>query len=111
NVWLQVASELGIFGFLVFLFLVLRAYSANFRTLRMLRLPRKRRDEPAAADPVALTPDARVLLDTNAKGMIAALVGWTVCAFFASVAFNWTLYYVLALAVAGRVIVARRRTE
>ena len=37
NVWLQVASELGIFGLLAFLFLVVRAYSANFRTLRMLR--------------------------------------------------------------------------
>jgi len=111
NVWLQVAAELGIFGFLVFLFLVVRAYSANFRTLRMLRLPRKRKAEPAVADPVALTPDERVILDTNAKGMIAALVGWTVCAFFASVAFNWTFYYVLALAVAGREIVASRRTE
>jgi hypothetical protein len=43
--------------------------------------------------------------------MIAALVGWTVCAFFASVAFNWTFYYVLALAVAGREIVASRRRE
>ena len=42
--------------------------------------------------------------------MIAGLVGWTVCAFFASVAFNWTFYYVLALAVAGREIMASRRT-
>jgi hypothetical protein len=28
---------------------------------------------------------------------------------FASVAFNWTFYYVLALSVAGREIVASRR--
>jgi hypothetical protein len=41
--------------------------------------------------------------------MIAGLVGWFVCAFFASVAFNWTFYYVLALAVAGREIVLSRR--
>jgi hypothetical protein len=27
-----------------------------------------------------------------------------VCAFFASVAFNWTFYYIFALAVAGREI-------
>ena len=110
NVWLQVAAELGIFGFAVFLFLVVRAYSANFRTLRMLRRPRRGRDQPAPPDPLALTPEERVIIDTSAKGMTAALVGWTVCAFFASVAFNWTFYYVLALAVAGREIVASRRT-
>ena len=49
------------------------------------------------------------ILEINAKSMIAGLVGWSVCAFFASVAFNWTFYYVLALAVAGREIVASRR--
>ena len=32
--------------------------------------------------------------------MVAALVGWFVCALFASVAFNWTFYYLLALAAA-----------
>ena len=40
--------------------------------------------------------------------MIAALVGWTICSLFASVAFNWTFYYVLALAVAGREIAEAR---
>jgi O-antigen ligase len=111
NVWLQVAAELGLFGLLTFLYLVVRAYTANFRVLRMLRLPRRRRGEPAAADPLGLTPGERVILDTNGKGMIAALVGWTVCSFFASVAFNWTFYYVLALSVAGREIVTSRRPE
>jgi putative inorganic carbon (HCO3(-)) transporter len=111
NVWLQVACELGMFGFSLFLFLVVRAYSANFRTLRMLRLPRKRKTQSAPADAVDLTADERVIIDTNAKGMIAAMVGWTVCSFFASVAFNWTLYYVLALSVAGREVAASRRTE
>jgi O-antigen ligase len=109
NVWLQVASELGIFGLLAFLFLVVRAYSANFRTLRMLRMPRTRKDHPAPEDPLTMTPQQRVIVDTNAKGMIAAIVGWTVCSLFASVAFNWTFYYVLALSVAGREIVASRR--
>ena len=109
NVWLQVASELGIFGLLAFLFLVVRAYSANFRTLRMLRMPRTRNDQPAPEDPLTMTPQQRVIVDTNAKGMIAAIVGWTVCSLFASVAFNWTFYYVLALSVAGREIVANRR--
>ena len=37
------------------------------------------------------------------------MVGWFVCAFFASVAFNWTFYYVLALCVAGREVALSRR--
>ena len=32
------------------------------------------------------------------------MVGWTVCSLFASVAFNWTFYYVSRCAVAGREI-------
>jgi hypothetical protein len=34
--------------------------------------------------------------------MAAALAGWFVCALFASVAYNWTFYYLLALAIAPR---------
>jgi hypothetical protein len=34
--------------------------------------------------------------------MTAALAGWFFCALFASVAYNWTFYYLLALAVAPR---------
>jgi hypothetical protein len=41
--------------------------------------------------------------------MLAGLVAWVVCSFFASLAFNWTFYYVFALAVAGREVVAARR--
>jgi hypothetical protein len=40
--------------------------------------------------------------------MIACMVGWTVCAFFASVAFHWTLYYLVGLSVTGRDIVKNR---
>jgi putative inorganic carbon (HCO3(-)) transporter len=124
NVWLQVAAELGFFGFLTFGFLVMRAYASSFVALRLLRGPRKRR-APAPPRPstatigqarsaghdreLDLTPDERQLLEINARGMIAAMVGWTVCSMFASVAFNWTFYYVLALAVAGREIVLSRR--
>ena len=114
NVWLQVASELGMFGVMAFLFLVVRAYMANFRALRMLRTPRKKTTAAPSVQKarghLTMTANEFVILDTNARGMIAALVGWTVCAFFASVAFNWTFYYVLALSVAGREIVASRRT-
>ena len=56
-----------------------------------------------------LSAEDRRLLDINAKGMIAAMVGWTICSMFASVAFNWTFYYVFALAVAGRDILFARR--
>jgi O-antigen ligase len=119
NLWLQLATELGVFGLLTFAFLVVRAYTSSFAALRMLRGPRRRgaRAAPRGATPspaarettLDLSAEDRRILDINAKGMIAAMVGWTICPFFASVAFNWTFYYVLALAVAGREIVAARR--
>ena len=40
--------------------------------------------------------------------MAAALAGWFVCALFASVAYNWTFYYLLALAIAPREILRDR---
>ena len=51
----------------------------------------------------------RTILTVNARAMLAAMIGWTVCATFASVAFNWTFYYVFALAVAGRDIARAHR--
>jgi O-antigen ligase len=108
NVWLQVAAELGVFGLVAFVFLVLRGYTANFAAMRMLRRTRKRRQ--VDPDPDSLFTDAeRRTMELNAQGMLAAMVGWTVCACFASVAFNWTFYYVLALSVAGREVIAHRR--
>jgi O-antigen ligase len=114
NVWLQVAAELGIAGVLTFGFLVMRAFSANFAAMRLLRRTRKRagpaRVKTAAEDlDLQLTEAERRTLDLNAKGMFAAMVGWAVCSLFASVAFNWTFYYVLALGVAGREILIGRR--
>jgi O-antigen ligase len=112
DVWLQVASELGIFGLLVFAFLVVRAYRACLATGRLLRGPRRRRGK--SADPAsgpAVTDQERAMLEQNARGMLAAMVGWTVCSLFASVAFNWTFYYVLALAVAGRDIARSRMPQ
>jgi O-antigen ligase len=106
NVWLQVAAELGIFGFFVFAFLVWRALAACFAARRAIRGPTRR--NPGAAT-TTLTPEEQKIVDMNAKGMLAGLVGWLVCAFFASVAFNWTFYYVFGLAVAGREIARERR--
>ena len=103
----QVGAELGVFGIAIFVYLVFRAYSACFAVNRLLRGPPRKR---AARTTLALTDADRTILSVNAKGMLAAMVGWTVCAFFASVAFNWTFYYVLALAAAGREIARSRRT-
>jgi O-antigen ligase len=121
NVWLQVAADLGVFGLMIFAFMVLRAYTSSFAALRMLRSAPKprpvRAGPPAASNPPSVvrqaqyqvTAEERSILEINAKGMIAAIVGWTICSLFASVAFNWTFYYVFALAVAGRDILLTRR--
>ena len=107
NVWLQVAAELGIFGLAAFAFLVWRAFTSCFDARRAIRGPtRQNRRAPASS----LTPEDQKIIDINAKGMLAGLVGWLVCAFFASVAFNWTFYYVFALAVAGRDIARAHRS-
>jgi O-antigen ligase len=106
NVWLQVAAELGIFGLCTFAFLVWRAYTACFAARRAIRGPTKRAPDATTT----LTPQEQKIIDRNAKGMLAGLAGWMVCAFFASVAFNWTFYYVFALAVAGREIARDRRS-
>jgi hypothetical protein len=66
----------------------------------MLTRPRK----PSAEDPLAavMQQDDRRALYAHTVAMTAGLVGWFVCALFASVAYNWTFYYLLALIVAGR---------
>ena len=52
------------------------------------------------------TPYTFTVRATNAIGntaaMTAGLVGWFTCSLFASVAFSWTFYYLLALIVAAR---------
>jgi hypothetical protein len=48
------------------------------------------------------------VLSSHAVAMTAGLVGWFVCSLFASVAYNWTFYYLLALIVAGREIIFDR---
>ncbi|HEX6464938.1 MAG TPA: O-antigen ligase family protein [Vicinamibacterales bacterium] len=97
NVWLQVASELGIFGFVVFALLVWLAFAAVFQTRRLLRWLRKMPNAPPGLSPAAVTA-----LDAHSAAMAASLVGWFVCSFFASVAYNWTFYYLLVLAAAPR---------
>ena len=108
NVWLQVAAETGIFGFAVFAYLMYRAIQGVWKPRHLLariraaaaaaRRPSAMRRKPLPA-PVISEQDA-LLLDGHSAAMGAALAGFLVCSFFASVAYNWTFYYLLALAVA-----------
>jgi O-antigen ligase len=107
NVWLQVAAELGIFGLVVFVYLVYRAFHSNRAASRLLRGAGLGRRAPP---PLSLTDVERTILTINARAMLAAMIGWTVCAMFASIAFNWTFYYLLTLSVAGREVAASRQT-
>jgi O-antigen ligase len=115
NVWLQVGSELGIFGFAVFVFLVSRSFAAVFQTRRLLRRiartgaaserrerPVRRRSSGGGRERRAGGETTADLIDAHSAAMVASLVGWFVCAFFASVAYNWTFYYLLVLAAAPR---------
>lgn len=105
NVWLQVAAELGTVGLAAFGFMVFRAVAAVYRTRRLLRggsLTRRGAVAPA------LSAEERAILDAHSAAIAASLAGWLVCAFFASVAYNWTFYYLLALAATPRDILLAR---
>ena len=110
NALLQVASELGIFGVMAFAFLIVRGFSAALWTRRHLawiyhKRPRKPRRDP---EDDGLDQDERAFLQTHGAAMVASMVGWFVCAFFASVAYNWTFYYVLGLSVTARDLIHAR---
>jgi O-antigen ligase len=103
NSLLQVAAELGVSGLLVFGFLVARALYAPVQTRRILRrqAPPRRTSRRPAIGP-SLPPDEHEMLSMHAAALSASVVGWFACALFASVAYHWTFYYLLALAAAPR---------
>ena len=98
NALVQVAAETGLFGLMAFSFLIVRAAMAASRTRRLLSRPRKR----TTPDPLKLVmSDAdRQSLYAYTAALTAGLAGWFVCSLFASVAYSWTFYYLLALIVA-----------
>ncbi len=112
NAPLQVASELGIFGALAFFFLIVRGFSAALWTRKHLswiyRRRARRREAPAADEEDGLDDQERTFLQTHGAAMVASMTGWFVCSLFASVAFNWTFYYVLGLSVTARDLVRAR---
>lgn len=97
NVVLQVAAETGVFGLAAFIALIVCAWRAASRTRHWLR---RTADNSAAH----ITPRERRFLNDHAVATTAALAGWLACAMFASVAYNWTLYYLLGLIIAAREI-------
>lgn len=106
NVVLQVGAELGIFGLLAFGYLLVRGFKAPAEVRRLLR----RAPAPAPGMAHLVTPEERTFLEVHAMAMLASLTGWFVCALFASVAYHWTLYYVLGLAVTPRELLTDRLT-
>ena len=99
NVLIQVAAETGIFGLAAFVFLIVRAALSAAAARRMLARPKKDRGDPLR---LVMSEADRRSLYTHSVAMTAGLIGWFVCALFASVAYNWTFYYLLALIVADR---------
>jgi O-antigen ligase len=106
NTPLQVLSELGLVGGLVFAAIVGRGMYTLYATWRMLRA--RRRDPRAALLEAAFDPIELEAMRVHVAACIAAFAGWLVGAQFGSIGYHWTLYYVLALAVAAHLITMRR---
>jgi O-antigen ligase len=109
NAVLQVAAELGIVGLVPFLFVVGRAVLAVKVARRALIPPARRSERRGGKGRLErLVPDSeRDTLLTLMTALGPALLGWIVCAQFASVALNWTFYLVLGIIVATREVVVR----
>jgi O-antigen ligase len=105
NAPIQVAAETGIVGFLPFMFLVISAGLAARTTRRLIGRGTRRNPNPLN---VIMSDDDRKRVQSHTVAMTAGFLGWFVCSLFASVAYNWTFYYLLALIVASREMVLAR---
>ncbi len=114
NVLLQIGAELGVFGLLAFFLLLWQAGSIAMWTRRQFLTrktsSRKKRPREPALLPVVevFRPAELEWMRMHAVAMSAGLVGWLVCAQFASVGYYWTFYYLFALIVAGRELTGDR---
>jgi O-antigen ligase len=106
NAWLQVASELGTGGLIVFAVIVGSGFAAGLQAGKRLRRARALRRSQKSREPAELLT-RREPLELYAAALVASLTGWVVAAMFASVAYYWTLYLVLGLAITLRDITVR----
>jgi O-antigen ligase len=106
NAPIQAAAETGLLGFAAFMFLVLRAGMGARATRRLVEPPRTRRAPDLLRN--VMSDDDRYIMRAHTVAMTAGFFGWFVCSLFASVAYNWTFYYLLALIVASREMVLAR---
>jgi O-antigen ligase len=104
NALLQLAADLGVFGPVILLFLVWRGWGAARSSRQMLRLMRRHPDRVL----IPFRRSERDMLEPFASAVAIALAGWFVCAQFSSIAYNWTFYYILALAIVPREIIRAR---
>src|SRR5574338_525738 len=95
NAVLQLATELGFMGPLIMFYLVAR----GFISVRSARAILQRAIRAGALSP---SDPAVKWMKAHLSAMSAGIIGWFICAQFASVAYNWTFYYLLALAAAPR---------
>jgi len=111
NAYLQLGAEMGVFAVVIFVFLLGRGFAAALTTRKALAwwysARGRKRARPAQRED-GLTADERVFLETHASAMVACLGAWFVCAMFASISYDWTIYYVLGFAVTARDVVRAR---
>jgi len=105
NALIQAAAETGILGLLAFSFLIVRAGLAAAATRKMLKRPARGDPDPLGA---VMSATDRDTLYAHTVAMTTGLIGWFTCSMFASVAFSWTFYYLLALVVAARELTRHR---
>jgi len=85
NAYMQIASELSIFGLIIYLIFLI----SPFRKL-------------GAIERTLFAKDESDWFYYMAIGLQASIVGYMVSSFFVSVAYNWFIYYLIAYAVAFR---------
>lgn len=95
NAVLQLAAELGLLGPIILFFLLGQGMLATRQARRMLT-------RGVAEGRLSARDPSVVWMHAHLSAIGVGLVGWFICAMFASVAYNWTFYYLLALAATPR---------
>jgi O-antigen ligase len=106
NSYLEISAELGVAGLIAYLILI-------FAPLRSLR-----RIERESSHSIASGPRSNLARSTQeddeyklvrqtyytSVGLQAAIIGYIVCSFFASIQYQWYLYYLIAYAILLKLI-------